>query len=44
MLISEIFSSLQGEGPWTGLPAVFIRLAGCVEPLCPWCDTSHALS
>ncbi len=44
MLISEIFSSLQGEGPWIGLPAVFIRLAGCVEPLCPWCDTSHALS
>lgn len=42
MLISEIFYSLQGEGPWTGLPAVFIRLGGCVEPLCPWCDTVHA--
>ncbi len=44
MLISEIFHSRQGEGPWTGLPAAFIRLSGCVEPLCPWCDTPYALA
>lgn len=44
VLISELFFSLQGEGPWAGLPAVFIRLAGCVEPLCPWCDTAYAWS
>ena len=44
VLISEIFFSLQGEGPWAGLPAVFIRLGGCVEPLCPWCDTRLAWS
>jgi 7-carboxy-7-deazaguanine synthase len=43
VLISEIFYSLQGEGPWMGLPASFIRLAGCLEPLCPWCDTPYAL-
>jgi 7-carboxy-7-deazaguanine synthase len=43
VLISEIFHSLQGEGPWAGLPASFIRLAGCVPPLCPWCDTPYAL-
>ncbi len=42
--ISEIFFSLQGEGPWVGLPAVFIRLAGCIEPYCPWCDTRYALT
>jgi 7-carboxy-7-deazaguanine synthase len=40
--ITEIFSSLQGEGPYMGQPAVFIRLAGCIEPYCPWCDSSHA--
>lgn len=37
--INEIFSSLQGEGPYTGEKMVFIRLASC--PLnCVWCDTA----
>lgn len=27
--VKEIFYSLQGEGYWTGRPAVFIRFAGC---------------
>lgn len=36
--IAEIFYSLQGEGYWSGTPAVFIRLAGC-NLACPWCDT-----
>jgi 7-carboxy-7-deazaguanine synthase len=41
MRINEIFYSLQGEGFLTGIPSVFIRLAGC--PLrCKWCDTRHA--
>lgn len=40
--ISEVFSSLQGEGPFMGRPALFIRLAGCLEPFCPWCDSKHA--
>jgi 7-carboxy-7-deazaguanine synthase len=43
MNVTEIFYSLQGEGPWLGLPAVFIRLSGCIEPYCPWCDTAYAL-
>lgn len=43
LIFSEIFFSLQGEGPWAGLPAVFFRLGGCVEPFCPWCDTASAL-
>jgi 7-carboxy-7-deazaguanine synthase len=41
--ISEIFASLQGEGPFAGRPAVFIRLAGCMPPFCEWCDTPQAL-
>lgn len=41
--LSEIFASLQGEGPFAGRPAVFIRLAGCVPPFCEWCDTPQAL-
>ena len=27
--LAEIFYSVQGEGAWTGTPAVFVRLAGC---------------
>lgn len=41
--VSEIFSSIQGEGPYMGQPAVFLRLAGCVEPFCAGCDTPYAL-
>ena len=36
--IVEIFHSLQGEGANTGMPAVFIRFAGC-NLTCRWCDT-----
>ena len=42
LVVTEIFYSLQGEGPFIGLPAIFIRLGGCIEPLCPWCDTEYA--
>lgn len=38
MKINEIFYSLQGEGRYTGTPAVFIRLAGC-NMRCWFCDT-----
>lgn len=41
MVINEIFYSLQGEGRLSGVPSVFVRLAGC--PLrCRWCDTAYA--
>lgn len=36
--IKEIFPTLQGEGPYTGWPAVFIRLGGC-NLTCEFCDT-----
>jgi 7-carboxy-7-deazaguanine synthase len=27
--VKEIFDTIQGEGPYAGMPAIFIRLAGC---------------
>ncbi len=41
MKISEIFYSIQGEGFLAGVPAVFVRLAGC-SLRCRWCDTKYA--
>lgn len=40
MRVNEIFYSIQGEGRYTGTPAVFIRLAGC-NLRCDFCDTEH---
>ena len=38
--INEIFYSIQGEGYFTGTPAVFVRFSGC-NLRCPFCDTEH---
>lgn len=43
MKVSEIFSSIQGEGLYVGTPQVFIRLSGCNLD-CSWCDTQYAMS
>jgi 7-carboxy-7-deazaguanine synthase len=39
--IKEVFATLQGEGAQAGMPAVFLRFAGCNlgYEVCPWCDT-----
>lgn len=38
--IREIFPTIQGEGPFTGHRAAFVRLAGC-NLQCPGCDTDY---
>ncbi|MCM1066215.1 MAG: 7-carboxy-7-deazaguanine synthase QueE [Muribaculaceae bacterium] len=38
--VNEIFYSLQGEGFYTGTPAVFLRFSGCNRH-CDFCDTDH---
>src|SRR5436309_5167421 len=39
--VSEVFLSLQGEGPSAGTPAHFVRLQGC-DVGCHWCDTKYS--
>lgn len=38
LALKAIFPTLQGEGPFAGVPAVFIRLGGC-NLACDFCDT-----
>lgn len=38
--IYKIFPTIQGEGPFAGQRAIFVRLAGC-NLQCPLCDTDY---
>lgn len=38
--VQEVFATIQGEGPFAGTPATFVRLAGC-NLQCPFCDTDY---
>lgn len=41
--VTEIFGpTVQGEGRLAGVPAYFIRFAGC-DLRCSWCDSPHAV-
>ena len=42
LAVNEIFGpTIQGEGPYAGQPAVFLRTAGC-NLSCGWCDTPYS--
>jgi 7-carboxy-7-deazaguanine synthase len=41
MKITELFTSIQGESSFTGMPCFFIRLSGC-NLRCSYCDTAYA--
>jgi len=38
--VHSIFETIQGEGPFAGWPAIFVRLYGC-NLQCPLCDTEY---
>lgn len=40
MLITEMFHSIQGEGPLTGIPMFFVRTNRC-NLRCTWCDSTY---
>lgn len=40
-LVHSIFYTIQGEGPWAGMPTIFLRLAGC-NLQCAFCDTEFS--
>jgi 7-carboxy-7-deazaguanine synthase len=41
MKVCEIFTSIQGESSYAGMPCTFIRLSGC-NLRCVYCDTTYA--
>jgi len=41
--LSEIFTSIEGEGILFGTKTMFVRMAGC-HLKCYWCDTNYALA
>ena len=38
--LHSVFKTIQGEGPFSGVVCVFVRLAGC-NLQCPGCDTEY---
>ena len=38
--VVDLWQTIQGEGPFAGMRAIFIRLAGC-NLQCPFCDTDY---
>jgi 7-carboxy-7-deazaguanine synthase len=41
MRVIEVFHSIQGEGPLTGVRTTFVRTARC-NLRCRWCDTTYS--
>ena len=43
MHLIELYKSVQGESSFTGLPCIFVRLAGC-NLRCAWCDSEYTFT
>ncbi len=43
MYLIEIYKSVQGESSWSGMPCIFVRLAGC-NLRCTWCDSTYTFT
>jgi len=43
LVVNEIYSSLQGESTFAGLPCLFVRLTAC-NLRCSYCDTAYAFT
>jgi 7-carboxy-7-deazaguanine synthase len=43
MKVCEIFTSIQGESSYAGIPCTFVRLVGC-NLRCVYCDTQYSYS
>lgn len=41
MKVCEIFTSIQGESRYAGVPCTFVRMTGC-NLRCSYCDTQYA--
>jgi len=41
LTVNEVYTSVQGESTWAGLPCVFVRLTAC-DLRCTYCDTEYA--
>jgi 7-carboxy-7-deazaguanine synthase len=41
MRVTEIFTSIQGESSYAGIPCTFVRMTGC-NLRCSYCDTQYA--
>ena len=43
MHLIELYKSVQGESSFTGVPCIFVRLAGC-NLRCAWCDSEYTFT